>query len=156
VNAETTGAGTRRPVPVPDERSAPYWEAAANHILAVARCSRCGTYAIPPDLTCAACLSTDPAYAFEPVSGRGTVRSWTVMRQSFLPGFEDEVPFVLVDVELREQPDLRTIGRLLDGPDAPVRLGAEVHVAFEDLAPGVAVPAFRLVDEAVESGEVDQ
>ena len=37
------------------------------------------------------------------------------MRQSFLPGFD--VPFVLVDVELLVQADLRLIGRLVDGPD---------------------------------------
>ncbi len=43
------------------------------------------------------------------------------MHQSFLPGFDDLLPFVLVDVELDEQADLRTIGRLLDGPDAPLR-----------------------------------
>jgi uncharacterized OB-fold protein len=133
-----------RPVPVPDERSRPFWEAAARHVLTVARCSRCRAWAMPPDLTCPSCLSTDPGFGFEPVSGRGTVRSWTVMRQSFLPGFADEVPFLLVDVELAEQPDLRMIGRLLDGPEAPVRLGAPVTVAFEDVAPGVSVPAFVL------------
>jgi hypothetical protein len=32
-------------------------------------------------------------FVFERVSGAGTVRSWTVMRQSFLPGFSEEVPF---------------------------------------------------------------
>jgi hypothetical protein len=64
------------------------------------------------------------------------------MRQSFLPGFD--VPFVLVDVELLAQADLRLIGRLVDGPDAPLRLGAPVRLVFEDLAPGVAVPAFEL------------
>ena len=53
------------------------------------------------------------------------------MRQSFLPGFD--VPFVLVDVELDEQPELRLIGRLLDGEDPGLRIGARVHVAFEDL-----------------------
>ena len=63
------------------------------------------------------------------------------MRQSFLQGFD--VPFVLVDVELVEQADLRLIGRLLDGPGCtswdrrrglpgvrgrrPGRLGAGVH-----------------------------
>ena len=41
--------------------------------------------------------------AFAPVSGRGTVRSWTVVRESFLPGFDDDLPFVLVDVELNEE-----------------------------------------------------
>ena len=32
----------------------------------------------------------------------------------------------------------------VDGADAPVKLGDAVEVAFEDLAAGVAVPAFKL------------
>lgn len=77
------------------------------------------------------------------MSGRGTVRSWTVVRQAFLPGFADDLPFVLVDVELVEQAELRLIGRLLDGV-VPLRINAPVVVGFEDLAPGVAIPAFEL------------
>jgi uncharacterized OB-fold protein len=137
-------SSSSRPVPVPDERSQPYWDAAADHVLAMARCSRCGAFSMPPDTVCSHCHRSDPDFTFVPVSGRGVVRSWTVMHQSFLPGFDDLVPFVLVDVELDEQPDLRTIGRLLDGPDAPLAIGARVVVAFEDLAPGVSVPAFEL------------
>jgi uncharacterized OB-fold protein len=133
-----------RPVPVPDDHSRGYWDAAADHVLAIARCSRCGTYAMPPDIVCSHCHSTEPDFTFVPVSGRGIVRSWTVMHQSFLPGFDELLPFVLVDVELDEQADLRTIGRLLDGLDAPLAIGARVVVGFEDLAPGVSVPAFTL------------
>jgi len=51
---------------------------------------------------------------------------------------------VLVDVELEEQADLRTIGRLLASPDARLAIGTRVVVAFEDLAPGTSVPAFAL------------
>ena len=131
-----------RPLPVPDELSAPYWAAAARHALAIARCSQCQAYAIPPGQACAQCGSTDPDYTYQEVSGRGRVRSWTVIRMSFLAGFE--VPFMLVDVELKEQPELRMIGRLLDGPDAAVSIGTPVTVAFEDIADGVAVPAFTL------------
>jgi uncharacterized OB-fold protein len=131
-------------VPVPDDVSKPYWDAAAEHVLSMARCSRCRTFSMPPDIVCSYCHSTEPDFTFVPVSGRGRIRSWTVMHQSFVPGFDDLVPFVLVDVELDEQTDLRTIGRLLDGPDAPLRIGARVVVAFEDLAPGVSVPAFAL------------
>ncbi|MEX5635677.1 Zn-ribbon domain-containing OB-fold protein [Parafrankia sp. FMc2] len=143
-----------RPLPVPDETSGPYWSAAADHILALARCARCGSFALPPDQVCPHCRSTDPDYAFEPVSGRGTVRSWTVVRQSGLPGFAADLPFVLVDVELAEQTELRMIGRLLDGPgalagtDPALRLGARVQVAFEDVHPGVGVPAFTLAEAA--------
>jgi uncharacterized OB-fold protein len=99
---------------------------------------------MPPEEVCPHCGSTEPAFTFEPVDGGGVVRSWTVVRQSFLPGFD--VPFVLVDVELDDAPDVRLIGRLLgcqvDGPDLPVHLDDHVVVAFEDLGPGVSVPAF--------------
>jgi uncharacterized OB-fold protein len=131
-----------RPTPVPDERSAPFWKAASEHVLTVAQCGVCQARTHPPDDVCPHCGSTDPQFTFMPVSGRGTVRSWTVVRRSFLPGFD--VPYLLVDVELVEQADLRVIGRLLDGPDAPLQVGTAVRVGFEDLAPGVAVPAFSL------------
>lgn len=134
---------TSRPLPVPDESSVEYWAAAARHVLTVARCGQCATLTMPPDVVCTACGSTDPRYEFTAVSGHGVVRSWTVVRQAFLPGFD--VPFVLVDVELDEQADLRLIGRLLDGDDATLRLGARVRTAFEDLTENIAVPAFELV-----------
>ncbi len=137
-----------RPVPIPDLRSAAYWEAAARHVLAIARCSRCGVFTHPPDAVCASCGSIDPDFVFTPVSGRGTVKSWTLVRQALLPGFEKDVPYLLVDIELEEQRELRLTARLLDGPDAPLRLGTAVQVAFEDIAPGVSVPAFVLAEKS--------
>jgi len=134
----------RRPVPVPDEQSEPFWRAAAAHVLSVARCARCDQFSHPPDVVCPRCGATDPAFVFTPVDGSGTIRSWTIMRQSFLPGFDRDVPFVLVDVELSTQPDLRLIGRLVDGPNATLRVGAPVRLTFEDIDDGVAIPAWAL------------
>jgi hypothetical protein len=131
-----------RPVPVPDASSQPFWDAAAEHRLVLARCARCDSLCHPPDAACPQCGSPDPEFSYVPVEGDGAIRSWTVIRQSFLQGFD--VPFVLVDVELAVQPGLRLIGRLLDGPEAPLGLGIPVRLAFEDIAPGVAVPAFAL------------
>ena len=136
---------SQRPVPVPDELSAPYWSAAADHELVLARCSRCGQLTHPPDVICPLCHHPDPAYSFEPVSGVGTIRSWIVLRQSFLPGFEELLPFVLVDVELSAEPDIRLIGRLLEGADAALTIGSRVQVAFEQIDHGASVPAFELV-----------
>ena len=133
-----------RPVPVVNEQSAPFWRAAAEHVLAIARCSECAAFTHPPDVVCPHCGTTSPEFAFTAVSGEGTVRSWVVMHQSFLPGFRADLPFVLVDVELAEQPDLRLIGRLVDGVDARLAVGAAVRVTFEDLRPGLSVPAFAL------------
>jgi uncharacterized OB-fold protein len=135
-----------RPVPVPDESSTPFWEAAARHVLTLARCARCGAFTHPPDAVCLHCGSTEPGFTFVECDGAGTVRSWTVMRQSFLPGFDGDVPFVLVDVELSDPFGIRLIGRLLDGPEADLRAGAAVRLAFEDLGQGVSVPAFVLAE----------
>ena len=134
----------RPPIPVPDDQSAGYWAAAADHVLALARCIHCGYITHPPGVVCASCLHPKPGFEFAPVDGSGRIRSWTVMRDSFLPGFRDAVPFVLVDVELDVQPGLRLIGRLVDGPAAGIRLGDRVTAVFDDLAPGVSVPAFVL------------
>ncbi|HWC36571.1 MAG TPA: OB-fold domain-containing protein [Mycobacteriales bacterium] len=131
-----------RPVPIPDEVSAPHWEAAANHVLTIARCSACDSFTHPPGIICGHCGSTSPVFTFTPVSGRGQVLAWTIARQPFLPGFE--TPYLLVDVELEEQKDLRIVARLLDGVDAELETGTRVEVAFEDLSDGVAVPAFRI------------
>jgi uncharacterized OB-fold protein len=131
-------------MPIPDERSDPHWRAAAAHQLVIARCSRCGAFNHPPDIVCAHCHSSDPEFRFDRVSGRGRIRSWCVVRRSFLPGFD--VPFVVVDVELAEQQELRLIGRLLDGPGPELRVDAAVRVAFEDIADGVSVPAFVFDD----------
>ena len=137
-----TDAPLGRPVPVADDESAPYWSAAAEGRLVLARCSRCGSFAHPPGPVCPQCHHTDPAPEFEAVATSGVIRSWTVIRQSFLPGFD--VPYVLADVALDGLDDLRLIGRLLDGPEVPLQVGDQVTLAFEHLDGGVAVPAFAL------------
>ena len=70
------------------------------------------------------------------------------MRQSFLPGFEADVPFVLVDVELDDAPDVRLIGRLLDGPDAPRPRapGPAPSSSTGRTSPGTSLPAFGLAE----------
>lgn len=131
-------------LPIPDEISAPYWAACARHELCLAHCSDCGAVVHPPDVTCPSCNSLDPRFTWEPVRGSGKVRSWTVIRHSFLSGFE--LPFLLVDVELTDHSNVRLIGRLIDGAETPLRLGDAVTVTFDDLASGMAVPAFKLAE----------
>jgi len=133
-----------KPLPVPDELSSGYWDAAARGVLALPRCEVCHRYALPPTAVCPECGSTDPRFTVAEVAGGGTVRSWTVVRDTFLPGFADDVPYVLVDVELDAQRELRMIGRLVDGVDAPLHLDDRVRVVFDRIADDVAVPAFAL------------
>ena len=133
-----------RPLPAPDDTTQEYWAASARGELALPRCSKCNRLCLPPASVCPNCATTEPRYEYEPVEGAGVVRSWTVVRDAFLPGFGAEVPYVLVDVQLDTEPSIRMIGRLLDGPDVELRLDRRVSLAFEFPAEGVAVPAFRL------------
>jgi uncharacterized OB-fold protein len=133
-----------KPRPVPDEMSAQYWEATGHGELAIQQCDHCGHYSHPPTPVCGSCFGMPPAFTFRPVSGTGRIVTWTVMRQAFLPGFTDDVPFVVVVVELDEQPDLVLTGRLVDGPDATIILGDRVTVRFDQLPSGEKIPAFAL------------
>lgn len=137
-------AEATRPLPIPDELTAPFWEAARRGELALYRCADCQTFTHPPVPICPSCTSTDPRFEAVPVAGTGQIESWTILHQAFLPGFAQDLPLCLVDVAVDDADGVRLIGRLLDGVDAPLAVGARVRVEFEQVADGGAVPAFRL------------
>jgi uncharacterized OB-fold protein len=63
-----------------------------------------------------------------------------------LPAFQERVPYVVVLVELDEDPSLRLVGNLLDCPAEKIRIGSPVRVAFEDLGDGIVLPQWRLAE----------
>ncbi|HLG67429.1 MAG TPA: OB-fold domain-containing protein [Acidimicrobiales bacterium] len=133
-----------KPLPSPDARTAPFWAAAARHVLALQRCDACGRFAHPPVIVCPSCHSGLASFSFVPVSGFGVLRTWTIMRDAFLPAFRADVPWVIGEAELDGAPGVRLLARMADPPDAPLRYGAPVETQFEDLAPGVAIPVLAL------------
>src|SRR5712692_8010103 len=56
-----------RPIPVPNEWTKPFWDAAKQGVLALQRCQACGHFQHPPYATCVNCMSID--LKFEPVAG---------------------------------------------------------------------------------------
>jgi hypothetical protein len=79
--------------------------------------------------------------------------------QAIQPGFRDWAPYPVVVVELDEQrgrptaeDGLRIVANLVTRelhPEAEpsVAIGARVEVCFQPIAPGFALPQFRLSDE---------
>lgn len=85
-----------------DAKSAPFFDAAARGELVVRRCDDCGQ-ALPPEAAvCTGCAGT--ALSWEPVSGHGTVASWTVVRRAPHRAYADLVPYCVAVVELDEGP----------------------------------------------------
>ncbi|MGE0306120.1 MAG: Zn-ribbon domain-containing OB-fold protein, partial [Acidimicrobiia bacterium] len=100
----------------------------------------CGLYQYPPDVACVHCQSHDAVPT--QVSGRGPVYSYATVDRLFHVGFTDHLPYVVVLVELEEQPGLLMLTNLIDaGPDG-AQVGMAVEVAFDDRG-DVTIPQFR-------------
>jgi len=133
----------RKPLPAADDLSNPFWETAKQHRLVVQRCQDCGYFNHPPRPACDACQSQQ--LQFEPVSGRGTIYSFTVMHQPNVAGFEDEIPYINILVELEEQPLLFMVSNLPISELDKIKIGGQVGVYFEELDADVTLPQFRPV-----------
>ena len=134
-----------RPLPLADEVSAPFWQAARQGRLEIQRCSFCRHWIHAPALACPQCGSED--LVFEPVSGRGTLYSWTVLHHSPGPGFAGMLPLIVGIVELAEQPHLLLCANILEAEPGDLRLGLPLKVCFEWLDAAHAVPQFVPVGE---------
>ena len=129
-----------KPIPVPDEVSAPFWEAARERKLVMQRCSACGYYNHPPRRFCDACLSQN--LGFVPVSGKGKIYTYTIMHQRDVAGFENDAPYINIVVELDEQPMLLMVSDLPLNERDRARIGASVEVSFEERSDGPMIPRF--------------
>lgn len=130
----------QRPVPVPDDVSAQFWDAAARGELAVQRCVSCQDLQYPPEITCRRCHSDDLSYTG--VSGRGRVYSFAVVERAFHAGFADRLPYVTAMVELEEDPRVRLFTNIVDSAPGSVEVGMPVEVTFETVGDRV-LPQFR-------------
>ena len=118
---------TDKPLPTPDRDSAPYWEGIAAGEVRLQRCSDCGAWRWPARAICNRCRSF--AAEWVKASGLGTVVSWIRTHQLFIRSFEQDVPYVTVEVQLDEQDDIRLIGRLAEAHMEPA-IGMRVRAEF--------------------------
>lgn len=132
----------------PGALTAPFWAAAARHELVVQRCASCGALRHYPQPMCPDCHGTD--HAWQPLSGRGTVYTFTVSHQAFHPAWRDRVPVAIATIELEE--GVRMVSDLPAEDVDRVRIGMPVEVFFDDVVTEsgstVTLPRFRSTDEA--------
>ena len=125
-----------KPVPDPSPLTAGYWEAAARGQLAIQRCEACRQWIHLPQPWCPSCGGRSLAY--EPVSGRGVVHTFTVVHRTFVPGFE--TPYAVGWIDLPEQEGLRAFGNVV----GDVEIGAPVEVWFDELPGFGPIPQWRV------------
>jgi uncharacterized protein len=130
---------------VPDELSRPFWAGVADHKLVIERCQVCGNYVHPPYPECTRCRAGD--LAFEPVSGQGNIYERVIVESPVVVGFEDDVPYAFLLVELDEQEGLLVAGNLVDAEPYEARIGRPVEVIFRPDHDGFTLPLFKLVED---------
>lgn len=109
----------------PENRA--FWTGGAEGHLMIVRCGDCDRRIHPPQLICPSCLSE--AVEAQAASGMGTVESWTINHQAWMPGLD--VPYALAIVSLDDQPGVRLTARLCDVAFDAIHIGMAVKVGFE-------------------------
>jgi uncharacterized protein len=127
----------RRQPPLVTDVNRHFWTGGADGELRFTRCDDCGLYLHPPAWTCRRCRSRHVSVAA--VSGRGTLLSFTVNHQAWLP--ELTQPYNVALVELEEQEGLRLVTNVVGCPLEALEIGMPVQVRFEE-AEDVFVPVF--------------
>jgi uncharacterized protein len=74
-------------------------------------------------------------------SGHGTIYSWVVGYEPFLPAFRHLLPLVMVLVEVDEGP--RLVGYMVDTRPEEMGFGLPVQVVFERLTERVTLPVWK-------------
>lgn len=121
------------PVPdVTDPDSGPFWAAAAEHRLVVA-IGVDGTPVHPPRAA-----GSNTPIRWVDASGRATLHSWTVVRNTVDPSFP--APYTLVVVALEDYPSVRFVGQLEGEPS--LSPGQPMQVAFDERS-GATVPQWK-------------
>ena len=138
----TDASKVTRPIPVPDEWTKPFWEAAKRGTLALQRCQGCGHFQHPPYATCVQCMGID--LRFEPVDGAGTIYAYTIMYHTGDKRFAPAVPYASIIVELDAAPGALLAANLLEAPYTAAKVGRRVEVVFEPLNDDITLPQFRL------------
>ena len=125
----------------PDRVAEEFWERCTRHELAFQRCTQCGTFRNPPVPVCYHCHSTE--WEWSPVSGDGTVFSFTIVAHPVHPDLASYVPFNVCLVEFADAPGVRLVSNVVDAQPEELAVGLPVRVHWEDHANGTTLPRFE-------------
>jgi uncharacterized OB-fold protein len=140
----TTTAAPTKPVPIPDEASAPFFAGALDGRLMLLRCAACATFMsptaylrVPRRPRCVHCFSAELDWA--PSSGAATLYSFALVHQRYDEAFAAEIPYNLAVVETEE--GVRLTSQVVDCER--LEIGMPLEVTFERVSDEVAIPKFR-------------
>jgi len=109
----------------------PFWDSLRERNVKVQRCASCGTFRHVPKEICAKCHSVD--FSWAPISGRGIVYTYTIVRRAPTPAYQKDAPYAIVHVTMEE--GFRMVGTMAGIEPDSVAIGAPVRVTYRDITP---------------------
>ena len=125
-------------LPVVTDLNRPFWDGCAAGVLRFQACLPAGHPRYPISDTCPTCLSRE--HEWRDASGDGEVLSAVVFQRGYHPAWQALVPYNVALVQLAEGP--RMFSNILPLDRRDIRAGTRVHVVFDEVASGVAIPRF--------------
>jgi uncharacterized OB-fold protein len=124
---------------VPDPESAEYWAGLRDGKLLVQRCVDCGTHQLYPRDRCLTCRGS---VEWVEASGRGSVYSYTVIRQNYARPFRDWIPYVVALIDLEEGP--RVMSNVVGVDPDDVHVGMAVRAGrFDPVSDEAGIALFE-------------
>jgi len=133
----------RQLIPAITVEAAEYFAGAMRGELRIQRCTECGKHQHYPRVLCSHCGAD--AIEWITASGRGTLYSFTVIRQNGVPVFKERQPFVVALVDL-DEPGARMIASMPTVEPAEARIGMAVRAVFRPVSDDVALVDFEPAD----------
>lgn len=133
-----------KPMPVPTEISAPFWEGLKAERLLIQQCNQCSHWVFYPRRHCPQCLAHE--LTWREVNGEATLYSFTVTRIATLPDFADEMPQILAVIELAQ--GVRINSNLVGLDESEVKIGMRLQPVFAEVdAKGTRLLRFTGLDK---------
>lgn len=132
-------SGYLKPLPRIDERNRAHWDGAREGRLMIQACSDCGALRYPFSKLCPHCHGTNSQW--KQASGKGEVWSWCVFHRAYFKGFESELPYNVVLIELDE--GLKIYSNIVGVANESLRVGMRVRAVFETATEAVTLVKFE-------------
>jgi uncharacterized OB-fold protein len=117
----------------------PFWDSLRQHDVRVQRCLGCSAYRYHPKEKCSHCASREAEWS--PISGRGLVYTFTVIRRAPTAAYTLEVPYPIAHVTMQE--GFRMIASVAGMAIDDLHIGMPVVVDYLDVTPGWTLLTFR-------------
>lgn len=125
-------------LPTVELETRPFWDAAKQGELLIAKCGSCGLVHYYPRPHCIHCWSDDVSLVA--ASGRGAVYTYSTVYVNDLPPFNERVPYVAAQVDLEE--GVRITTNIVDCPDKELAIGLPVRLKFVPISDEISIPVF--------------